>query len=77
MTSLTPAQLKVSVFFAALLWFASVIESNFYLMVIIPWAAFMLLSTWKQKNPHVAIFEEKAEPVKAAPAAEAAETPQA
>jgi hypothetical protein len=60
--SLTPSQLKVSLFFAALLWFVSVLENNFYLMVLIPWAAFIFVTTWKRANPAVAIFEEKPEP---------------
>lgn len=60
--SLTPSQLKVSLFFAALLWFVSVLENNFYLMVLIPWAAFIFVTTWKRANPGVAIFEEKPEP---------------
>lgn len=60
--SLTPSQLKVTLFFTALLWFVSVLENNFYLMVILPWAAFMYVSAWKNAHPGVAIFDEKPEP---------------
>lgn len=59
--SLTPSQVKVSLFFTALLWFVSVLENNFYLMVLIPWAAFIFLTSWKRANPGMAIFEEKPE----------------
>lgn len=78
MLSLTPSQLKVSLFFAALLWFASVLENNFYMMVVIPWAVFLYVTSWKRQNPGVAIFEERAvaAPKAAEPVAEDA-APQA
>jgi hypothetical protein len=77
--SLTPSQLKVTLFFAALLWFVSVLENNFYLMVILPWAAYMYVSAWKRAHPGLAIFDEKPEPKakreEPAPAKEADEKP--
>ncbi len=79
--SLTPSQLKVSLFFAALVWFVSVLKSDFYMMVILPWAAFLLVTSWKRQNPGVAIFEEKAAPTPdakpEAPRPSEAEAPQA
>jgi len=76
LSSLTPSQLKVSLFFVALLWFVSVLENNFYLMVILPWASYLAITTWKRGNPGIAIFEEKAVEKEKAAAAVAETAPE-
>ncbi len=73
LSSITPSQIKVSLFFAALLWLFATVDGNFYVMILLPWAAFMFVTSWKRANPGVAIFEERpAEAPKAAPTAKEA-----
>jgi hypothetical protein len=59
LTLITPSQLKVSLFFAALLWLYAAVDANFYLMILLPWLVFFVATTWKSANPSVAIFDEK------------------
>ncbi len=59
LSSITPSQIKVSLFFAALLWLFATVDGNFYLMILLPWAAFLFVTSWKHANPGVAIFEER------------------
>jgi hypothetical protein len=61
LTLITASQLKVSLFFAALLWLYAAVDGNFYLMILLPWIVFIVATTWKSANPGVAIFDEKDE----------------
>ncbi|HEY4507912.1 MAG TPA: hypothetical protein VJJ47_03505, partial [Candidatus Paceibacterota bacterium] len=68
MFSLTRTELRLTLVFAAVIWFISIFEANYSLALVLTWAVILYWKRWHKAHPSEGVFEEpepkkKEEPV--------------
>lgn len=58
MLSLTRAELRLTLVFAALLWFMTIFQGDFYLAVILTWAVTLYWKRWHEAHPGESVWNE-------------------